>query len=99
MEYQKAGICFMFTDLLQNLIKQNSKRKWKRIWVQNWLLKIEEESVFLNILEELLIQDAKNYRTYVRMNTYNWDKWLFHKGPESCYSTVAKPEKHQLFAF
>lgn len=59
----------MFTDLLQNLIRQNSKRKWKRIWVQNWLLKIEEESVFLNILEELLIQDAKNYRTYLRMNT------------------------------
>ena len=46
-----------------------SKWRRKRIWVQNWLLKFEEESVYENILEKLRLQDAQYYRNYLTMNT------------------------------
>ena len=69
IEYQKAEISFLFADLFQNLVKQNSKRKRKIIWIQNWLLKLEKKSVFVDILEELWLQDPKNYKEYLRMNT------------------------------
>ena len=46
-----------------------SKWRRKRIWVQNWLLKFEEESAYENILEKLRLQDAQYYRNYLTMNT------------------------------
>ena len=46
-----------------------SKWRRKRIWVQNWLLKCEEESAYENILEKLRLQDAQYYRNYLTMNT------------------------------
>lgn len=62
IEYQKAGIGFMFTVLLQNLVKRYSAWRQKRIWVKNGLLKREE-------VEELRYQDSENYRNYLQMNT------------------------------
>ena len=32
-------------------------------------MKLEEEKTSVNIVEELRLQDAKNYRNYLRMNT------------------------------
>ena len=46
-----------------------SKWRRKRIWVQNWLLKFEEESAYENILEKLRLQDAQYYRNYLTVNT------------------------------
>ena len=46
-----------------------SQWRRKRIWVQNWLLKCEEESAYENILEKLRLQDAQYYRNYLTMNT------------------------------
>ena len=37
----------------------------KEDWVQYWLLKRVEESDCVNILEELWLQDAQNYKKYL----------------------------------
>lgn len=71
IKYQKAGIGFMLAELLRNLNKWSSKLRRKRIWVQNWLFKLEEESSSVNALGELRLQDAKNYRKYVK-NKYRY---------------------------
>lgn len=44
IEYQKAGIDFLFADLLvlRNLNKRNSRWRRKGMWVQSWLLEREE---------------------------------------------------------
>ena len=68
---QKAGIGFMLAELSRNLNKWSSKLRRKRIWVQNWLFKLEEESASVNALGELRLQDAKNYRKYVK-NKYRY---------------------------
>lgn len=44
IEYQKAGIDFLFADLLvlRNLNKRNSRCRRKGVWIQSWLLEREE---------------------------------------------------------
>ena len=59
----------MVAYLLPNINKQNSKQTEKRVWVQNYLLKSEQESSHVNILKDLQVQDSKTYRKYLGMNT------------------------------
>ena len=39
------------------------------MWAQYWLSKREEESSYVNILEELPLQDFGKFKKYLGMNT------------------------------
>ena len=46
--------------------KEKSKRKFL---VKKWLKAREHKSVYNNLFQELRVDDAENYRRYLRMNT------------------------------
>lgn len=68
----------MLAYLLPNINKQNSKQTGKKVWVQNCLLKSEQESSHVNILKDLQVQDSKTYRKYLGMNADTFEVVRHH---------------------
>ena len=54
--------------LMMYRIQRKKKRVKRTIWVKQWLAAREQQSSYYNILQELRVQDAENYRKYLRMN-------------------------------
>ena len=52
---------------MMEVMKTDNIRE-RSIWMKKWLAARERQSVYFNILQELRLQDADNYRKYLRMN-------------------------------
>ena len=55
--------------------RRKRKRKVKEVWDRKWLKRRTERGVYRQLLEELRLEDAANYRRYLRMGTatFQWN--------------------------
>ena len=56
------------TLIIANILRSRKKNKKRKMWVKSWLLRRDEKSAYQNILQELRLEDAENFRRYLRMN-------------------------------
>ena len=50
-------------------LKRKRQRKRRSYWVKEWLNRRNSLSAYQTILSELRLNDAENFRRYLRMNT------------------------------
>ena len=81
--YQKAGIGFIVADRFRNQNRWKSKKRLKKNIGSKLVIKMEEESAYVNILDEILLQDAENI---LRINTDTFEvNFMYHKVLENYY--------------
>lgn len=51
------------------------------MWAKKWLLNRDAKSVYGNIIAELRLDDAENYRRYLRVNTATFEVSYYHNFP------------------
>ena len=51
------------------LQKRRRRQRSRNVWVKEWLQKRDEKGAYNNILQELRLNDAENFRRFIRMNT------------------------------
>ena len=71
-------LCYLGLIIANVLREKNGKRKRaKRTeWVKLWLSNRSQKGAYNNILAELRLQDAENYRRYLRMNTETFEVYF-----------------------
>ena len=67
---EKAAICLLLVSSLED---EKRKRKNRKIWTREWLLKRERNSAYNTILAELRLKDVEEFRKYLRMNTESFE--------------------------
>ena len=65
---------FMLVLLLSE--SDDAKHVENRIWQRDWLAARDQQSAYYNILQELRLEDAENYRKYLRMNVHTFQYLL-----------------------
>ena len=58
------------------LSKNLKKKKKRQIWVRKWIARRDEEGVHANLLQELLVEDDKSYKNYLRMSHEDYEYLL-----------------------
>ena len=61
------------TLIIANILRSRKKNKKRKMWVKSWLLRRDEKSAYQNILQELRLEDAENFRRYLRMNSETFE--------------------------
>ena len=53
--------------------RRRRKRKVREVWEKEWLRRRRERGVYRELLEELRLEDAENYRRFLRMDTATFE--------------------------
>ena len=61
------------TLIIANILRSRKKNKKRKMWVKSWLLRRDEKSAYQNILQELRLEDAENFRRYLRMSSETFE--------------------------
>ena len=57
--------------------KKPTRNRIRKTWMKDWLCKRDAKGAYLNILQELRLNNHENFRKYLRMNTETSQVRLF----------------------
>ena len=57
--------------------KKPRRNRIRKTWMKDWLGKRDTKGAFVNILQELKLNDHENFRKYLQMNTETYQVRLF----------------------
>ena len=57
--------------------KKPRRNRIRKTWMKDWLRKRDTKGAYVNILQELRLNDHENFRKYLRLNTETYQVRLF----------------------
>lgn len=63
------------------LRRRRRRRRTRNVWSKQWLLRREEKGVVQNLQKELLLEDKKSFRRFLRITPESFDSLVRILGP------------------
>jgi hypothetical protein len=58
----------------------NKKKRNRTCWVREWILRREMYGAYANLVNELKIEDAQQFKIFIRMSAVDLEELLLHVG-------------------